>query len=384
LLSAALASVRPANLDAAFMLAGSLDTGIAAEQIRTPIDALVDEVIRDPALARRMPGWVQSDAVSRRLAERLDTRLSSGDEVVARAIRAGTWDWLSPKPWRVDPDVPLSRWFALRELEGQDAARRSEVLTAVQRTMPNVAWSMLLPTAAGLQPDEVVGWIRTHGDLDPALGREIEHVIADLGSFPAWQRMGGAKVLHELRRREAGVPASLRARSDAQLEIIALFEKAATERSEAESPALRMLGRRFAGRLNGLYGDWIARAILDAEDSRAALALADGPGRSGVVAIARSMLEGDLRAAAPSAMLSAVRLLDQSLGTWADAARGALDAVWDDHSADGVRSRLLASVEGRLRREERANLDRYLETQSKGRFTRGVVRGAKSMFGKDS
>ena len=199
------------SLPSAFTLAKYLNTGVAAEAVEPAIRNLADRWSADPGLTGQARRWVQAPAVVDRLASSLDSKLAAGDAAAMQSLIAGSWDWLAPTPWKVEPNLPVSRWFALRELRVADARRRAEVLDAVQRTLPVSAWRLLLPTATGLDPDEVVDWIKSHGDLDSTLATDIERILARVDHFPDWQRTGGAKVLHQIGKLGAGIPVSLRA-----------------------------------------------------------------------------------------------------------------------------------------------------------------------------
>ena len=50
-------------------------------------------------------------------------RLTAGDPATVQALRGGSWDDLAPSPWTIDPDNPMSRWLAVRELRTADASR---------------------------------------------------------------------------------------------------------------------------------------------------------------------------------------------------------------------------------------------------------------------
>lgn len=381
LLAESLIASVPSTLPSTFTLAKFLNTGISAEAISTPIDLLVDEWIAAPELTKPARTWIQVEVVTLELSRKLDAKLTAGDRAVTQSLLAGAWDWLAPTPWTAAPDNPVSRWLAVRELRGADAARRKQVIDAVQSTLPNSSWNIMLPTDAGLIPDEVVGWIKAHGALDPALAIEVERVLHDPSRFPAWQRTGGAKVLHAVSKLGAAIPTPLVASVDAQAEIIEFFNRALESKDQPTNAPLRTLGKRFSGHLNGLYSEWIKRAVLESVDIRAAVALAEGPGQATVIALVESQLVTELRNGLARAMLAAVRLLDPELGHWSDAAKNALDVTWDDKTTEPTREVLLASIDRRLRPAELELLDKYLEGQSRGRITRGVLRGAKSIFG---
>lgn len=382
MLATSLNSTDSGSLAATFVLAKVLDTGISPDAMKTPVAVLADQWVTNPGLSTMACDWVHADAVVDQLVLNLDAKLTAGDDLVTKALLAGSWDWLAPVPWQIDQHDLLSRWFAARELQHADQHGRLEVLKIAQTVLPNHAWRLLLPTASGLNPEEVVGWIGAHGILDPNLGLEVEEILRDTSRYPKWQRNGGERVLHAIGNLDTVVPGTLKVAADEQKVILELFERAARDKDQPLNTALGSLGRQFPGRLNSLYMERITRVVLELQDTQSAVALADGDGRDVVIGNVRDRLVGELRKPTPSAMLSAIRLLNPALGRpWTNAAKEALDIIWDDRNAERLRNRLLASVEGRLNRSQRAWLIGYLEAQSKGRFVRGTVRGAKSIFG---
>lgn len=386
LIATGLASVGDEVLPDAFALAGSLDTAVSAAALATPIRRLADLWAADPALSARSSTWVLLDTVTARLEQVLDARLAAADPGAVASLRHGDWDWLSPVPWAVSTTRPMSRWAAVREMRGAGPERRAQVLASAGPWLPSNAWPLLLPENGELAPTEVAGWIKSHKDLDQGLAVEIDRILGDLKRHPAWRRAsGGASVLHQIGKLTTGVPAALRENAAIQTQILELFRRAAEARDQPSNAALRRLHDRFPQMLNGLYGEWIAKAVLESRDTAAAVALADGGGQSAVITFTRDKLLDQLRVPTPTAMLSAVRLLDPSLSAWNAAATEALNAVWDDRSAEAIRSSLLSSVDRRLDRHQQDWLDRFLDSQSKGRFARGVARGAKSVFtGRDN
>lgn len=381
LLAAGLSDVEDSLLPEAFSLANSLNTNVSAAALTSPIRRLANLWALDPGLSSRASGWAQVDTLTARLDHVLDARLTAADPEATASLLRGDWDWLSPTPWVVTTASPMSAWIAVREIRGVGPERRAEVLDTVGTSLPSSAWRVLLPDRGQLAPAEVASWISTHNDLDPGLAVELDRILGDLRRFPDWRRAsGGAAVLHRIGRLKDGVSFSLRQRAAAQEQIIDLFKSATQARNQSSNAALRRLHERHSTTLNGLYGDWITKAILESEDTAAAVALADGDGQSAVIVTTRERLEQDLRTPTPSAMLSAVRLLDPSLGIWSAAATDTLNAVWDDRSMQVVRGQLLASVEQQLTLDQRDWLDYFISTQAKGRFARGVLRGAKSVI----
>jgi hypothetical protein len=369
------------NLPALFSLAKALNTDVGENLIAPAIDRLVERWANEPALSGQATGWMQQPAVTAGLATVLDSRLNNADPAAEQSLSSGAWDWLLPLPWKIDPANPVSRWFGQRELRTANAARRAEVLEISQPNVPGSAWRLFLLTPNGLHPDEVAAWIRTHKSLDAGLANEIERVLASADRFPEWQQGGGARVLHELGKLASNPSAQLAARSAEQTRIVALFDRATKEKDQVPNKALVGLAQQFAGKLNSLYTNWIVKAVLESEDTANAVALAEGQGRSSVIAAFVEVLDRQLRAATADALLSAVRVLDPPFGPWFEATRTVLTAVWDDRANEAIKERLLTSVKGRLGPDENSRLDEYLEGQSKGRFTRGVLRSAKSIFG---
>jgi hypothetical protein len=369
------------QLPALFRFAKSLNTAVAEDALSSAIDRLASRWAREPELTRFAQDWVQAAAVTARLVELLDSWLSASDQGSQRLLLAGSWDWLAPSPWVIDPTRPITRWFGARQLATADSVRRAQILDAVQTTVPGSGWQVFLPTSDGLDPDEVIGWIRAHDSLDAALASEIERILASANLPSGWSQGGGAKVLHEIGKLPESPSPALRARCNDQTQILDLFARASKQRDRSSNSALDRLGSSFTGKLNALYGDWIVRTVLECNDAKSAVALAEGKGRDGVVSRFAAVLESDLRGLRSNALATAIRVLDPALGPWADAARRALDGVWDDKETASVREALIADADGGLDAEEQARLDNYLQSQSKGRLTRGVLRGAKSLFG---
>lgn len=382
MLAVALNTAARESLPDAFALARALDTGISLDVVGAAVAMLVDYLVTNPELSSSAHNWEHSDAIIERLVETVDAKLTEGDESVRNALAGGSWDWLAPVPWQMDRHNRLSRWFAGRELEHADGPRRLEVLGIVQSVLPNDAWCLLLPMASGLDPNEVVGWIGAHGDLDPSLGAEVALIIGDISRFPDWQRNGGVRVLDAIGSLDTLVHDPLKTILDDHKLIVALFARAIVDRDKRLNPALGHLGGQFGGRLNFLYSELIAEVVLEVQDTQSAVALAEGEGRQIVIGNVRDRLLEALRKPTSSAMLSAMRLLNPSLDrAWTKAAKDALDVIWDDRSREGLQKWLLASVGERGNRSERSWLRDYVDAQSKGRVRRNAVRGTKSLFG---
>lgn len=382
LLATGLNSVDDSVLPGAFALASALNTGVSAATVTVPIRRLADIWSVNPGLTAQASGWIHHEAATAQLEQVLSARLTAADPGAIASWRRGDWDWLSTVPWGVSASRPMGGWAAVRELDGAGSKRRGEILATAGSWLPSNAWQVLLLENGELAPGEVANWIKSHNDLDPGLAVVIDRILSNLNRFPAWRRAdGGVLVLQQIDRLNAGVPAALVEKAAMQIKILGLFKVATEARNQPSNAALHLLYDRYPRMLASLYGDFIAGAVLECQDTAAAVALAEGDGRSAVIACVREELEDQLRAPEPTAMLTAVRLLDPSLGPWSAAAAEALNAVWDDRSMEAIREWLLSTVDGRLNRDQYDWLEHFLDTQSKGRFTRGVMRGAKAVFG---
>lgn len=381
LLATGLNVVEDGVLPAAFTLAHALNTGVSTATVGTAIHRLADIWSVNPTLTPQASEWLHREATAAQLEDVLNARLTAGDPGTIDSWRRGDWDWLFSSSGGVSAARPMSGWIAIRELDGAGPKRREEILATVGSWLPNNAWQKFLPQNGELAAYEVSNWIKSHGDLDPGLGTEIIRILSNVHRFPNWRRAdGGALVLHQIGGLNVSLPAALRDYVSAQKQILELFKIATQSQSQSSNMALRQLQNLYPRVLNGLYGDWIAEAVLTSYDTAAAIALAEGEGRAAVIACVREELEEQLRAPEPTAMLSAARLLNPSLGPWSTAAQEALNAVWDDPGTEAIREWLLSTVNGRLTRDQYDWLGHYLDTQSKGRFTRGVMRGAKAAF----
>ncbi|WP_143465869.1 hypothetical protein [Leifsonia sp. NCR5] len=380
LLAGVLAVADPDLLPAYFVRAGYLDTSLSAADVSLPIDRLAAQWAARPGLGADARRWALSDTVTERLVNELGRRLDRGDPAAIAALVAGSWDWLAPSPWRPDDPAPLAPWFAVRELRGASTDRRAEVLAQVQGSVPGAGWRAFLPTADGLHPMEVAHWVKVHRALDPQLAVEIERILASVDRHTEWRRTGAANVLHQIDRLGDATPAALRSAAAAQRRIMPLFEQSVERRSTVPNPALAALNREFAGSLAPIYGDWILRSILVCDDLQGALRLA-GREPETLMTEFREVLVADLRRGDTTALASAARLLDPSAGRWSDVAKSALDAVWDDRRTEATRQQLLADAERTLAPDEQVRLDAYLADQGRGRVSRGVLRGARSLFG---
>ncbi|WP_105034919.1 GAP1-N2 domain-containing protein [Cryobacterium aureum] len=382
LLAGVLSDSAPANLPATFELAQTLNTGISADAIAEPIERLAKLWLHEPGLAARSTRWVECDAVIRAVTACLIAGLSSGDATVIRSFQAGAWAWLAPSPWVFDAAHPLTAWFGARELVGATPERRMEVLATMQLAVAADAWPLFLRTREGLRATEVVSWLKAHRTIDPQLAAEIEAHLSDTRQHPTWAHGGGALVIRALDRVESReLPASLQARSAHQRAVLALFERAAAERKINPNPALDALAEYDD--LGGLYGEWIVKAILESADPRHAITLARGHDRELQERMA-TILERYLRMGRTDMLAISARLLEPDLGAWGDAARRALDTVWDDHSTEKLRAQMLVQIGGHLDDQGRVSLDDYLADQAKGRFTRSAVRRARTLFGADN
>lgn len=319
------------------------------------------------------------------LAARLVVLFDSADQSAVAALRSGKWDWLAPTPWAFDPADPLHVWLGLRELARADAARRADVLGAVQAHAPNAAWTLFLDAADGLDPAEVQSWVATHGSVDGSLALRLEEILENPKQPQRWRRGGGAKLVNALGTLGpgSGMTAHLSSLVAEQSAILALFGKAHASATSAPNSALKKLAAVPLARLGGLYSEWVVKAITESADVEGAVRLADGAS-SAVAARLSEVLEDGLRAGNYTMLVAALRLLDPQLGLWNDAARSVLDAVWDDKQTAQTRVDLVASVDARADGLVAARLEKYLADQSKGRITRNVVRTTRSLFsGKD-
>jgi|GEM_PF-4472934 len=371
LLGAILSNTETQDLPAWFAFAPALDTGVAAADVAEPIGRLAAMWASDPTLTSSAPTWLHSADVCAALRNRVVGLLEQGDVAAISSLREGTWDWLGPQPWEFQLDNPLSVWLAVRVLPGADAPTRDAVLKAVLPYTQNAAWHLYLETPAGLGPKEVSAWVRAHGSIEPRFADRIERVIDDIAKHPVWQRGGAAHVLHSLGLEGGvgGLTPVLQTLVSDQQRILNLFEQAKSAKETVPNQALRSLAQSFGNLLTRIYGQWIVEAIVCTTDLDGALALAQVTD-SDVAKRVASVLEKQMRDGEVAALETALRLLSPDRRAWNSVGKRALDALWSDRAAEGLRQKLTESLTESGKHPLRQTLTEYETKRSKGPLMR--------------
>ncbi len=344
LLGTILEGTEARDLPALFSLSAALNTGIAATDIGSAIERLAALWVTNPRLTPAAQSWLHAAAVRDVLRKRLLADLSGGDAGARSTLRSGMWDWLAPVPWVFQANDPLSVWLAVRALAGANGADREAILAQVLPHVDGAAWELYLSPPEDLDPNEVAAWIRARRELHPTLIDRIERSLDQVVRLPAWYRGGAARVLDSLASVEvAGLPIGLQTHVSGQKRILSLFDQAKAARKSKSNRALRQLAQPPNPALARIYGEWVVEAIVCCEDHEAALELARGALEETADRL-RVVLEEHMRAGSREAISVALYLLDAEPELWSRTAKQALDAIWDDRAARGLRERLVQSL----------------------------------------
>ena len=381
LLAGILSEASTDDLPALFALALSLDTGVSALNVAEAIDRLAEHWSSNPTLTSAARAWLHADIVGNRLRGRLAGLLKQGDRAATASLRDGAWDWLGTQPWVFQPDDPLSVWLATRALPGADAPTRRAMLAAVLAHAHSSAWELYLATPMGLDPNELVEWIRAQRAIDPTLADRIDQTIDKVTKHPAWQRGGAARVLHALGwEGVTGLTPALHARVTDQKRILNQFEQAKLAQNLVPNRALRELASSSGDSLTRIYVDWIVEAIVLSADIDGALALVRGEDKHVADRVA-AVLEKQMRAGEVAALATALRLLDPHHRAWNSSSKRALDAVWNDWTGEVARQELVEGFNLSAEPPLQRSLAEYEGQRSKRLFSRAIdlVRGS-SLF----
>jgi len=374
LVTSILRAAPAAELSPMFILANSLETGVSPYEMQADVLRLVEAWVARPGLATDARRGLHDPFVVLNLRSALARALSAKEPAALRSLQDGAWDWLAHTPWIFDSLDPMSPWLATRALATAGPRDRSTIISAAQASLPLWAWKLMLPTTAGIDPREAVSWVRTHGAVDPGLARPLEEVV-----------LRGAR--GELTRKEVpsllelfslpgvdGISPTLAEYAQNHRLTTALFAQALQRSHAIPNEALVELALS-SGPLLGLYGDLIVRTLIEVADLDAALRLAERGG--GVIENElKTELESRLLVGDVSSLVGALRLLRVRQHSLVEAAKAALDSVWDDPQTEVLRQ----TLERRLPRDWIPAYEDYVRTQSKGRHTRGFLKTTRSML----
>lgn len=374
LVSSILHAAPATELPEMFTAMNGLGTMIAVHEVQQDIHRLSSLWAADPSLSAKAQGWLHYSAVVQSLLDKLANSLAHRDPAALQALREGAWDWLMPTPWTRDPRNPLSPWLASRALATAPQDARAAIISATGASLPAWAWELILASSADLDPGEAASWIRTHGVIDPELATSLEQAVLQgfRGKAPT---EGTLSLLDTLSMAGvSGVTPKLMKYVQVHLRISELFQEARELAQTVPNNALVELARDF-GSWQALYGDHIARALVEAHDLDTAVRLARQRGGA-VEAELRTELERGLRAGELSSLVGALRLLPLRERPIAHAAKAALDSVWDDSATEGIRR----GMERGLPPGWVPAYEDYARAQAKGRLTRGILRTARSVL----
>ena len=373
LVAAVLAASTDAELSDAFTLAGRFVERFD-EQSSDAVERLAACCLREPTIATDHPG-IGGDRFVRRLAPLLGTALERGDPNVSAAFADGAFDWLrnSDEPAL----VPLSRWFVARDAAGAPADVRHELLLRVRGDVPAEAWRVFLETPAGVDPDEVVGWLASHSSVPADLATLIEDACRRPDS--AWARRG-ERVLDRLARGTVSVPPPLQDLVARHLRIRAALSGARERRDAVPNPQLAELRRSDSDTVGDLHGDRLLTLLPSLADVRGIVQFVDAQRQPNLTDRLGALLVDGMERGDVSALRAALVLQDDAYGRWSSVARGALDDLWDDPRRRSACDRLAAAAELELSAQEADRFRTWLDSRSRGRLTRSVLRGARTLF----
>jgi hypothetical protein len=358
----------------AFSLAGRFVRTIDAAEMPSVIDRLVAVWLRRPAVGEHLAEWVAHEVVLQRLVLALRSALESGDAEVSASFTAGAWD-----PLRSHDSaalVPMAIWFVARDLQVVGLEQRQQLLETVVGDAPSAAWRLFLLSNGTLLPDEVAAWSEHHA----ALPVDFLHAVAEALERPSREWATGAdRVLDVLSARDVTTSRLDRA-LDAHRRIRGSMDVALRQRATTPNPGIISLGQSDGPTVADLHADRLLMLLPAIADADGAMRLLESQRAAGLQERLRVLLATGLASADIRWIRVAIRLLDPRYGRWADAARRALDDAWDDPRSRMELDRAIAGAGDRLSAADRTRLQAYLDEQSRGRFARGVLRGAKSLF----